>query len=154
MKECCRCKEAKPESDFGKASHSIDGLQPVCKACHKQYYRESDHERRRENAARRYWERRLLVVARLGGKCVECGYQDFRALQIDHVNGGGTIENRTTDASCYLRKLLMLSDEDLHQSYQLLCANCNWVKRWERNEANCHRRDNILDTVTAPLPLW
>lgn len=36
---------------------------------------------------------RQAVVA-LGGSCVKCSFLDSRALQIDHINGGGTQERK------------------------------------------------------------
>lgn len=68
----------------------------------------------------------------LGGKCVRCGFEDSRALQIDHVNGGGAEEVKATTGNyqvMILRSILSGS-----KKYQLLCANCNWIKRVERNE--------------------
>ena len=31
-------------------------------------------------------------------------------------------------------KLLRMTDEELFSKYQLLCANCNWIKKYEDNE--------------------
>ena len=35
---------------------------------------------------------RLKVIDSLGGRCSRCGFNDVRALQIDHVNNDGNIE--------------------------------------------------------------
>jgi hypothetical protein len=75
---------------------------------------------------------RQKVIDKLGGKCVKCGFDDFRALQIDHVNGGGKRELRGMVHFSYLKKVL----NDTTGAYQLLCANCNWIKRFENNEQN------------------
>ena len=56
---------------------------------------------------------------------------DVRCLQIDHVNGGGTKEAKKFYASNnpkYLKKVL----EDKEGNYQLLCAYCNWLKRFTK----------------------
>ncbi|MDG7005258.1 MAG: hypothetical protein JRN73_09990 [Nitrososphaerota archaeon] len=67
----------------------------------------------------------------LGSKCVRCGFSDFRALQIDHVNGGGRSEaRRLAGVAYYLHVLDHINDG----TYQLLCANCNWIKRAENEE--------------------
>lgn len=55
---------------------------------------ESDRGRRRKDVVRSYQKRRTQVLRALGGKCVQCGFCDPRALQIDHVDGGGHIERR------------------------------------------------------------
>lgn len=88
---------------------------------------------RRIKAAKAHHKRlRLSCIEKLGGRCIHCGYSDHRALQIDHVNGGGTAEYRVLckNANRFLHKVL----EDTEGLYQLLCANCNWIKRCERQE--------------------
>ena len=45
--------------------------------------------RKTESWKRIQREKRLLVLSKLGGKCCRCGFDDPRALQIDHVNGDG-----------------------------------------------------------------
>lgn len=65
----------------------------------------------------------------LGSKCVKCGFDDVRALQIDHVFGGGSIEFKGKTAAQKIRLI-----EKNPERYQLLCANCNWIKRYENNE--------------------
>lgn len=58
------------------------------------------------------------------------GCQDIRCLQIDHVHGGGKQELKSFSQSTYYARVL----NDDTASYQLLCANCNWIKRAERGE--------------------
>ncbi|MBN2263072.1 MAG: hypothetical protein JW735_09170 [Prolixibacteraceae bacterium] len=73
---------------------------------------------------------RLKVIEKLGGKCKHCGFDDPRALQIDHVNNDGYTErNLITTRVTYLNKVL----KDKSGKYQLLCANCNWIKRYNIN---------------------
>ena len=76
--------------------------------------------------------RRLRVIAldMLGGKCVSCGINDRRVLQIDHINGGGTKENERLSSHGIHRKIALGKIE----GYQLLCANCNWIKKHEKQE--------------------
>lgn len=77
---------------------------------------------------------RKKVIAHFGGRCVRCGYSDWRALQIDHIYGGGTREiAERNSALSYHRKLLK---EIPGVTYQLLCSNCNWIKRYERSEVS------------------
>lgn len=78
---------------------------------------------------------RKEALEALGGKCVRCGFNDRRALQIDHIGGHGAkdIQGNGGYNSIYLRKVIksFLVGEGI---YQLLCANCNWIKRSENNE--------------------
>jgi len=76
---------------------------------------------------------RHQLIQYMGGKCVTCGYSDERALQIDHVNGGGVKELRSLTKGKYYKQVM----NDQTGKYQLLCANCNWVKRVENQE--CRR---------------
>jgi hypothetical protein len=72
---------------------------------------------------------RLAAIEFLGGKCARCGFGDLRALQIDHVNGGGNIERKSIGLKkTYERAVTGAS------GYQLLCANCNMIKRIENRE--------------------
>lgn len=70
----------------------------------------------------------------LGNKCIHCGFNDIRALQIDHINGGGVKELRSTGNRCVYYNRVLKSVQDGDNKYQLLCANCNWIKRHENNE--------------------
>jgi len=83
---------------------------------------------------RQYWEKgRLELINFLGGKCVRCGFNDYRALQIDHIYGGGTREIGRYGYLKDPRKLLEKIKQE-KDKYQLLCANCNWIKRYENKE--------------------
>lgn len=64
------------------------------------------------------------AVRVLGSKCVRCGFDDIRALQIDHINGGGSQAVKRSGHSHYYA---VARGET--SGFQLLCANCNWIKR-------------------------
>lgn len=78
-------------------------------------------------------KQRIEIIAIMGGKCARCGFSDIRALQIDHINGGGTKENKSIEVGGIQKKIksnpLLINTE-----YQLLCANCNWIKKSENKE--------------------
>jgi hypothetical protein len=92
-----------------------------------------------DTARKRCYKRaRLAILARLGNKCIKCTFSDWRALQIDHKDGGAASDLRSIGCSSssykFLLYLMTLSDEELTRRYQLLCANCNWIKRHENEE--------------------
>lgn len=64
-------------------------------------------------------------------KCNRCDFSDWRALQIDHINGSGNKERKNQSNS---QKNLLIDILKYPDKYQLLCANCNWIKRYENNE--------------------
>jgi hypothetical protein len=75
----------------------------------------------------------LRINKKYGGRCVRCGFDDARALHVDHVHSGGSKEllrGWGGGMSYYYR---VLKDET--GKYQLLCANCNAIKRFEEKEA-------------------
>lgn len=76
------------------------------------------------------------AVTLLGGKCKHCGFSDYRALQIDHVQGDGykdrNSKGNSGHAYTYYKKIV--EDPSVHERYQILCANCNWIKKHENKE--------------------
>ena len=74
---------------------------------------------------------RKAVVSLYGAVCAHCGFTDIRALQLDHKFGNGAYERKKLKlaGSSLYRRVLQNPDE-----YQLLCANCNWIKKVENNE--------------------
>ena len=101
--------------------------------------------------ARKYMKaKRAEVLAVLGGKCNRCGFSDFRALQVDHVHGGGRIELLSGISSyTYMKRVL----SDTTGKYQLLCANCNWIKKYENSETGNRFRHLMLPAQSENLPL-
>lgn len=73
--------------------------------------------------------RRQEMLEYLGAECIKCGYSDFRALQIDHINAGGRKEFKEIGMTGIYKRVVENPEE-----YQLLCANCNWIKRYENKE--------------------
>jgi hypothetical protein len=72
----------------------------------------------------------------LGGKtCIICGFSDERALQFDHINGGGIQDwikhTRHTDR---MRAYYIKNPDEARKTLQILCANCNWIKKHTNNE--------------------
>ena len=68
----------------------------------------------------------------LGDCCARCGFNDRRALQVDHIRGGGAQRVKALGAWGAIDEVLNHSDPVAE--FQILCANCNWIKRAERDE--------------------
>jgi hypothetical protein len=80
----------------------------------------------------------------LGSHCVRCGFADIRALQIDHINGQGKKEFQKFKGNISLYRFY-LKNPDLAKKYlQVLCANCNWIKRFENKEVGLRIPINIV----------
>lgn len=81
---------------------------------------------------RRKIRQELIIL--LGGACNICGFNDWRAMQVDHINGGGTKEiHKYSNPWVYYRKILREIKLG-SKKYQLLCASCNQIKRYEKQE--------------------
>lgn len=110
-------------------------------------YRKRWYEKNREKVAasqKRYREtHRAAINARarererilrdacftlLGSICAVCGFSDKRALQFDHLANDGSNHRRQRGISGALRDIL----KGEGKGYQVLCANCNWIRHLER----------------------
>jgi len=61
-------------------------------------------------------------------KCARCGFDDIRALDIDHIN------NKAEDRKKFGKNVYCFYIElakKLPDGYQVLCRNCNWIKHIE-----------------------
>ena len=95
---------------------------------------------------------RDIIHTALGGKCARCGFSNPAALQIDHVHGNGNAQNRHLGYTTRLRRTLksVLTGEG---NYQLLCANCNWIKRAENGETSARAaRERLAARITLIYP--
>jgi len=119
---CYQCaQEARDKTDRKKATKRINPKRKVALP-HPEYQRNQRAKIRQ------------FVIDHLGGKCVKCGFSDTRALQIDHVSGGGKQELSTLKGGKYYKQVI----KDQTGKYQLLCANCNWIKRIENGEVGSY----------------
>lgn len=90
-------------------------------------------------ARSKFYAHREACIQALGGVCKTCGFSDIRALQIDHVNGGGQADRKARGYNSgypytFFKKIM--ADPDFLDKYQVLCANCNWIKRSVNKEYN------------------
>jgi hypothetical protein len=70
-----------------------------------------------------------------GHVCVVCGFSDKRALTLDHKLNNGNIERRELGMrGPYMRA----KQEYLPDEYQILCMNCQFIKRVEAKRQNQH----------------
>jgi hypothetical protein len=123
---------------------------------HKKYY-----EKHLDKARKYYWlhrdkwlspnqELKKQAFQILGNKCSnpECavpgGMADIRALQIDHINGGGKQELIAIHSTGIYKKIIAGEIKE----YQILCANCNWIKRREQEKQRGNEKKLIWANKT------
>ena len=73
-------------------------------------------------------ELKIKVLTHYGnGKCacVKCGFDDIRALSIDHIGGGGREHMRNAKIG---NMYLWLWKQNFPDGYQTLCMNCQFIK--------------------------
>jgi len=99
------------------------------KKCREIYY--PKQKRRLSIYRRRHTLKvRLLMLNFLGGiRCKRCGFSDYRALQIDHTFDDGSEERKTRLTSSQKKYFIKIKNNP--ERYQVLCANCNSIKRAE-----------------------
>jgi hypothetical protein len=74
-----------------------------------------------------------MVLNAYGNKCLRCGFNDIRALTIDHIGGKASKQRKEISPRQLLFKIIK---ENYPKEYQLLCANCNMIKMKENKEGN------------------
>lgn len=102
----------------------------------KEYFRAyaKKHSVKRKAFSKEYHFRlRNSILEMLGKSCIRCGFDDVRALQIDHVNGNGHIQRKEKKGK-FVYKIILEEILAGSKDYQVLCANCNWIKKNENNE--------------------
>ena len=138
------CRNGHPRAE----SYIIPSGRLVCLTCRKiasDLWRANNPAKTKASQIRKNQKLRASVIAFLGGQCVRCGFTDPRALQIAHVEGGGTREKERLHVGGVQRRVLTGAP-----GYQLLCANCNWIKRAERGEV-AHRGSNKAKRIETEI---
>jgi hypothetical protein len=75
---------------------------------------------------------RQLLLAAYGGRCARCGFDDQRALHIDHVHSNGHSHRKEVSSPHVMRKQMLAAAGN--GDYQILCAGCNCRKARECGE--------------------
>ena len=97
-------------------------------------YRPADPEKYNTQAtiARKKLKEGLFDI--YGRACALCGFDDIRALTLDHRKNNGNQERRELGMrGVYRRALKNIPDE-----YRTLCMNCQFIERVKSNRENQH----------------
>lgn len=109
--------------NFYDADHHKDGLSSHCIFC----VRTSSVKR---NSEVRLECKTLVYNHYTNGKfdCNICGFDNIYALTVDHINGGGNQHKKEVGGHLYK----WLIDNDYPPNFQILCANCQFIKEFSR----------------------
>jgi len=96
------------------------------------------------------WQRRLLAVAALGGRCEECGIDDPVVLQFDHRVPVGSKKRRGLKGKAASHRTVceVLMLESPETEFSLLCANCHVRKT--RSNGDYVAKPNETRAESAP----
>ncbi len=81
------------------------------------------------------WVMKKEVLTHYGNgicACVKCGFDDLRALTIDHINGGGHKERKQLGKGMDRGGMTFyrwLRKNGYPEGYQTLCMNCQFIKQ-------------------------
>ena len=110
-------------------------------------------------AKKREWNKRLRirVIKLLGGKCVNCGCDDFEALEINHINGGGSQEKNKKYGGSYRSFLYdILAGRRSKDDLDIRCKVCNAahclkeLKKLNGNWKIIYEKDGASRNRTSP----
>lgn len=91
-------------------------------------------ETRRKYCRNKIAELKRLAYDLLGNICSRCGESRIPVLSIDHINGDGAIHRKSLNGSTIKFYKDVIRDGKVR--FQILCMNCQWMKRHERKECN------------------
>lgn len=100
-------------------------------------WRDKNRDRLREYARNRKLNAKLVILDRYGKSCALCGFDDMRALHLDHINNNGAEERKSLGSQKFsgANFYMYLIKQGLPDGYQTLCANCNFIKQWDLNKS-------------------
>lgn len=104
-------------------------------------YREKNRAKINAYSTARRMRWKQTILDRYGNQCAICGFNDMRALQLDHINDNGSQERKDLGSQKFsgVKFYEYLIKQGLPDGYQILCANCNNIKQWNKNKAEPKR---------------
>ena len=95
------------------------------KVTHREIIRKRERERKRNY--------RITVLDHYSNgimKCKYCSENRIECLQIDHIEGMGNEQRKKYGLKSSSMFFKWLIDNNFPKGFQVLCANCNWYKRF------------------------
>lgn len=106
----------------------------LCDSCLKHLYRDDNHIRCTRVLRLRY---RAALHDILGWICIKCKYsEDVRALQFDHINGDAIMDRKRFGSLQAAIAYYVHHTDEARQKLQVLCANCNTIKKFDEGLAS------------------
>lgn len=130
-------------------------IQRICGKCNKDFIATTSHNKFCKNCQKKRWQLtpkkrtwelsnkgkeymreyhaqykskyKQIVYEHYGWKCNCCSETLDTMLTVDHVNNDGYLDRKLNISGGRFYKKIV--DENLPNTYQILCMNCNWSKR-------------------------
>ena len=135
MKYCYKCQQELDEKCFSKHNGRPDGLQKECKVC------QGKRKIPKEYLTAYRIKTKRLVFEHYSKcneiKCASCGFTDIRALSLDHIDGNGAAHRKEICKNSHCGSATLytwLVANNFPEGFQILCMNCQFIKRAENNE--------------------
>ncbi len=83
----------------------------------------------RQYNLKRWHKIRLKILTHYGGdppKCNHCGLNNYKVLELDHINNNGAEERKKLKSTYQI--YFWIVKNNYPTGYQILCRNCNWLK--------------------------
>lgn len=129
MKQCTKCRQAKPFNQFHVQKRHSTGRQSWCKTCcleskRANYQKRGDELRAYRRA--RYADIKQQAINTYGGRCACCGVAEPVWLNIDHENGDGATHRKTLPSNGRAGAIYAwLKRMGYPSGFRVLCFNCN-----------------------------
>lgn len=133
MKKCTNCKIEKELIDFNGNKCRKDGLNNICRKCSnersRKYYNEKGEEHKKNVVKRNHKYRNVIrqfILDKLKvSKCIDCGNNDIRVLEFDHLPEF----KKEYNISDMLRSSLSIDSIELEMNKcEIVCANCHRIR--------------------------
>jgi len=142
-KLCSSCGKLLSLENFHKGRKYVCGFRSACKDCRREhaknnYWNKGGRQKYRDNWKEVSQRMKKIVLTHYGADlnkpmCTKCGFDNVKALSIDHIGGGGNQHRKKIKTWSIYRWLI---NQGFPSGYQTLCMNCQWIKKLENKEHN------------------
>lgn len=134
---------------------------PGYKEAYAVTWRESNRDKFGQYNRKSLLKLKHQVMDAYGGRCACCGEEELTFLTIDHIDGNGAEHRRKLAeenggqqvAQAGARTYRWLRDNGFPSGFQVLCANCNCGKHWNRGICPHQEMREALPSSQAGGPI-
>lgn len=136
---CCDCKLDLSETDFHLHARNKTGRNSFCKKCQSAYgkawyarnkkmHKQATYLRKLRAKKENFKKLKEFFISK---KCSDCGHQDMRVLEFDHLDPTTKTKHVSTlmgDGSSWAKILVEIEKCDI------VCANCHRIRTQDRGQ--------------------